>query len=52
MKIVDRFQPIFQEDRDLPLISGYVHAGHNEYAAAVHISRARSRSIPRWQWVI
>ncbi len=36
MKIVDRFQPIFQEDRDLPLISGYVHAGHNEYAAAVH----------------
>ena len=36
MKIVDRFQPIFQEDRDLPLISGYVHADHNEYAAAVH----------------
>ncbi|MGP0021465.1 MAG: tetratricopeptide repeat protein [Candidatus Sulfotelmatobacter sp.] len=36
MKIVDRFQPVFQEDRDLPLISGYVHADHNEYAAAVH----------------
>ena len=36
MKIVDRFQPIFQEDRDLPLISGYVHADHDEYAAAVH----------------
>jgi tetratricopeptide (TPR) repeat protein len=35
MKIVDRFQPIFPEDRDLPLISGYVHAGHDEYAAAV-----------------
>jgi len=36
MKIVDRFQTIFQEDRDLPLISGYVHADHDEYAAAVH----------------
>jgi tetratricopeptide (TPR) repeat protein len=36
MKIVDLFQPIFQEDRDLPLISGYVHADHNAYAAAVH----------------
>jgi len=36
MKIVDRFQPVFQEDRDLPLISGYIHADHNEYAAAVH----------------
>jgi tetratricopeptide (TPR) repeat protein len=35
MKIVDRFQPVFESDRDLPLIAGYVHADHNEYQAAV-----------------
>jgi tetratricopeptide (TPR) repeat protein len=34
-KIVDRFEPVFPEDRDLPLISGYVHAVHKEYQAAV-----------------
>jgi len=35
MKMVDRFQPVFKGDRDLPLIAGYVHADHNEYQAAV-----------------
>jgi len=35
MKIVDRFEPVLERDRDLPLISGYVHADHNEYQAAV-----------------
>lgn len=34
-KIVDRFQPLFEGDRDLPLIAGYVHADHKEYPAAV-----------------
>jgi len=34
-KIVDRFQPVLEGDRDLPLIAGYVHAEHNEYQAAV-----------------
>jgi tetratricopeptide (TPR) repeat protein len=36
MKIVERFEPILGGDRDLPLISGYVHAQHDEYEAAVH----------------
>jgi tetratricopeptide (TPR) repeat protein len=35
MKIVDRFQPVLEDDRDLPLIAGYVHADHGEYQAAV-----------------
>jgi tetratricopeptide (TPR) repeat protein len=35
MKIVDRFQPVFADDRDLPLIAGYIHADHNEYKAAI-----------------
>ena len=35
MKIVDRYQPILEHDRDLPLIAGYVHADHNEHEAAV-----------------
>jgi tetratricopeptide (TPR) repeat protein len=35
MKIVDRFRPIFEHDRDLALIAGYVHADHDEYQAAV-----------------
>ena len=35
MEIVDRFQPIFEGDRDLPLIAGHVHADRNEYQAAV-----------------
>ncbi len=35
MKIVDRFQPLFADDRDLPLIAGYVHADHKEYEGAV-----------------
>jgi tetratricopeptide (TPR) repeat protein len=41
MKIVDRYQPVLPEDRDLWLIAGYVHADHDEYEAAVHdFSRA------------
>ena len=35
MRMVDCFQPVLEGDRDLPLIAGYVHAGHNEYQAAV-----------------
>jgi tetratricopeptide (TPR) repeat protein len=35
MKIVERYQPILKDDRDLPLIAGYVHANHNENEAAV-----------------
>jgi tetratricopeptide (TPR) repeat protein len=35
MKIVDRFQPVLEGDRDMPLIAGYVHADHHEYQAAV-----------------
>jgi tetratricopeptide (TPR) repeat protein len=35
MKIVDRFQPVLKDDRDLPLIAGYVHADHNENEEAV-----------------
>ena len=36
MKIVDRFEPVLENDRDLPLIAGHVHADHNEYEAAIH----------------
>jgi tetratricopeptide (TPR) repeat protein len=35
MTIVDRFQPVLENDRDLPLIAGYVHADHKEYEDAV-----------------
>jgi tetratricopeptide (TPR) repeat protein len=35
MKIVDRYQPVLENDRDLFLIEGYVSAQHDEYAAAV-----------------
>jgi tetratricopeptide (TPR) repeat protein len=35
MKIVERFQPILKDDRDLYLIAGYVHTDHNENEAAV-----------------
>lgn len=35
MQIVDRFRPVLEQDRDLPLIAGYVHADHNEHQAAV-----------------
>jgi tetratricopeptide (TPR) repeat protein len=35
MKIVDRFEPVLPNDRDLPLIAGHVSAQHNEYEAAV-----------------
>jgi tetratricopeptide (TPR) repeat protein len=35
MTIVDRFQPVLADDRDLPLIAGYIHADHNEYEAAI-----------------
>lgn len=35
MTIVDRYQPVFEDDRDLPLIAGYVRAIHNEYEAAI-----------------
>lgn len=34
-KIVEQYQPILANDRDLPLIAGYVHAQHNENEAAV-----------------
>ena len=36
MKIVDRFQPVLENDRDLPLIAGHVHADHDEYETAIH----------------
>jgi tetratricopeptide (TPR) repeat protein len=35
MKIVDRYEPVLADDRDLPLIAGHVHAQQNENAAAV-----------------
>ena len=35
MKIVERYRPVFTDDRDLPLISGYVHTGRDEYEEAV-----------------
>jgi tetratricopeptide (TPR) repeat protein len=35
MKIVDRYQPTLENDRDLPLIAGHVNADHNEFEAAV-----------------
>jgi tetratricopeptide (TPR) repeat protein len=35
MTIVDRFAPTLPDDRDLPLIAGYVHADRGEHAAAV-----------------
>ena len=41
MKIVDRFRSVLSNDRDLPLIAGYVHADHREFAEAVRdFSRA------------
>jgi tetratricopeptide (TPR) repeat protein len=36
MKIVDRYEPVLEGDRDLPLISGYVHAQRGDHGAAVH----------------
>jgi tetratricopeptide (TPR) repeat protein len=35
VKIVDRYQSVLKNDRDLPLIAGYVAARHHEYEAAV-----------------
>jgi tetratricopeptide (TPR) repeat protein len=35
MKIVERYQPVLKDDRDLPLIAGYVHTGRDDYGAAV-----------------
>ena len=35
MSIVERFRPTLADDRDLPLIAGYVHASRNEHEAAV-----------------
>jgi tetratricopeptide (TPR) repeat protein len=35
MKIVERYQLILKDDRDLYLIAGYVHADHDEKEAAV-----------------
>jgi tetratricopeptide (TPR) repeat protein len=41
MKIVDRFRPVLADDRDLPLIAGYVHASRGEHeAAAADFTRA------------
>jgi tetratricopeptide (TPR) repeat protein len=34
-KIVERFEPVLPDDRDLPLIAGYVNAQHDDYEAAV-----------------
>ena len=36
MKIVQRFQPVLEDDRDLPLIAGHVHVEHSDYEAAIH----------------
>lgn len=36
MKIVNQFEPILADDRDLPLIAGHVHADRGEQQAAVH----------------
>jgi len=36
MQIVDRYRTVLINDRDLPLIAGYVHAQHHEYQAAIH----------------
>jgi tetratricopeptide (TPR) repeat protein len=35
MKVVDRYEPVLENDRDLPLIAGYVEAQHDDYEAAV-----------------
>lgn len=35
MKIVERYEPIFEHDHDLPLIAGYVAASHDQYSDAV-----------------
>jgi tetratricopeptide (TPR) repeat protein len=35
MAIVQRFEPILPKDRDLPLISGYIHAHNGDFRAAV-----------------
>ena len=35
MKIVEQFQPVLKNDKDLYLIEGYVHADHGEKEAAV-----------------
>ena len=35
MKIVQQYQPILRDDRDLYLIAGYVHADHGEKEEAV-----------------
>jgi tetratricopeptide (TPR) repeat protein len=42
MKIVDRYQPVLENDRDLPLIAGHVHADRGEYQAAI---QAFTRSL-------
>lgn len=36
MKIVERYEPVLQKDRDLPLIAGHVHADRHENEAAVN----------------
>lgn len=35
MKVVNRFEPVLADDRDLPLIAGYVHAQRGEHEASV-----------------
>jgi tetratricopeptide (TPR) repeat protein len=35
LKIVDRYEPILRNDRDLPLIAGHVHTSRQENEAAV-----------------
>ena len=48
MKIVDRYQPVLDNDRDLPLIAGYVHADHEEYENAVRDFTHALKIDPTW----
>ena len=44
MTIVQRFEPLLPKDRDLPLISGYIHAHNSEFQSAVEdFTRALDR---------
>ena len=35
MKIVEHYRPLLENDRDLPLIAGYIHARNRQYDAAI-----------------
>lgn len=47
MKVVDQYEPVLPDDRDLPLIAGYVDAQHGEHEAAVHDFTAALKIDPR-----